>query len=1162
MKLKVFGDLHLTGNNIIDVPIINFLKDNIAKDDTVVFLGDIFDTFNISVQYNIFYDYLSTVKNTVYIILGNHDFSQNRCWSIPIKNFVSNIKIIKEYEYVDINNKLRLHFYNYFKKNIKQFNVKDDGFNMLFSHSDLVVTNPYPEYSVMNLCVNGHQHDFDQSDKYINLGAIRQCKIDENSNKRLLIFDTDTLQYEFINFDTVIDIKQYFAKDIDNITIEKHTILNILLCGYQNPHDVMEQIKQTPWYNKDSIIIRFVPFIDKTVINNILIEISKNNNLNLNTIFEEYLKIYEEKFKIQIENKEEVCDLFKKIYEEKGTFIKDLFHVYPIELIELQAENFKLFRSLNLNFTKYNEITSIVGNNYDELNNMNLPSSNESGKSNIRNMLEYVLGTSNDKNVLTYNEKKGWVSLQLKINDDSILIKKKYNKNVSELEITINNERQWENETPTNVMKMFYEKYNIQNAIPYILVSDTGMARYFFSSKNSEKFKMFRNIFPIIETVSSFIKLIDEDVKLKEIEFNNIQNKKNVIKDKRKDKSTFYWNTYNRLYLEKSKLKVNEIQDKINKLTWNKTLLEQENDLIYINKILSKFSIHFWNKIIDLKNNYEVQNIMDSHDEFYKSNEILNYYNINKLESKNRIKKIEEELSSLKLELEKINIGNCEYLNLDLNKIKDNLIKAGHFEHITKTYKDYNKIFDIECILNDLKLKESKVNKSKEELNSLKEKYINKENDLKELKENAIKCPNCDFEIYDIKTQEKLTEELLDIKKQGVDKKSEHNKYLEEYNDYNTNIYLPINEINEDILYYFDEQNLTLKQFKEYLLNPFNYDNITLENIEELIKTKNDYNVNKTNYDNLTKQITKLNLDLDSEQKKLFEKETKIEEIKNNLKPYNKEDYEKIISVFREYSITKNDYFVTLEKINDVLSKNILNEFTQDEINNLDNLMIELDNAKKTKKLFDDLNVELKYEKQKEDNLNKDYNNLCLDIKKTKKELNFKDINIKLKEVEDQFKKYELLYNILTSKRVFNFEKFFINQFFEKMNNIFNAFLKVLFDRNVELVITENDFSFIDCNNSDVDFNAFSNGAKTKIESCLLFTINILFYNMGIRSNFLWIDELMDKGVDQVNLSRLFEVLIKFFKDKKIFVVSHKDIEEYCQNKIVVERHNGSSILI
>ena len=76
--MKIFGDLHLLNNDIIDNTIISFLKKEIKKDDTVVFLGDVFNDFNVGVKNESFYNFLSTLTNQVYIIEGNHDFSRGR----------------------------------------------------------------------------------------------------------------------------------------------------------------------------------------------------------------------------------------------------------------------------------------------------------------------------------------------------------------------------------------------------------------------------------------------------------------------------------------------------------------------------------------------------------------------------------------------------------------------------------------------------------------------------------------------------------------------------------------------------------------------------------------------------------------------------------------------------------------------------------------------------------------------------------------------------------------------------------------------------------------------------------------------------------------------------------------------------------------------------
>jgi DNA repair exonuclease SbcCD ATPase subunit len=131
------------------------------------------------------------------------------------------------------------------------------------------------------------------------------------------------------------------------------------------------------------------------------------------------------------------------------------------------------------------------------------------------------------------------------------------------------------------------------------------------------------------------------------------------------------------------------------------------------------------------------------------------------------------------------------------------------------------------------------------------------------------------------------------------------------------------------------------------------------------------------------------------------------------------------------------------------------------------------------------------------------------------------------------------------------------------MGNIFNAFLKVLFDREVVLDISESNFTFSDGSDKDISFIEFSNGAKTKIEAALIFTLNILFENYGTKSDLLFCDEIFDKGVDFCNLGKIIDVLRQFFiKNKKVFIVSHKEIGDMIDNRIIVERKNNTSILV
>jgi hypothetical protein len=214
---------------------------------------------------------------------------------------------------------------------------------------------------------------------------------------------------------------------------------------------------------------------------------------------------------------------------------------------------------------------------------------------------------------------------------------------------------------------------------------------------------------------------------------------------------------------------------------------------------------------------------------------------------------------------------------------------------------------------------------------------------------------------------------------------------------------------------------------------------------------------------------------------------------------------------------------------------------------------------------LNNLNKQLEYELRKQEDFKIRYDsfiNEFLTFKRHNDKIR-KELNNKFNVCEKEYKGLKFLYDVMTAKRTFNFEKFFINTFFQKFSDVFNLMLRVLFHRNVFLYITESNFYFKDNSEDELSFNIFSLGAKSKIQIALMMTISILFVNYGINSDILLLDEFLDTGIDSINMGKALELIKQFFSEKKkCFVISHKDIEDFINQKIVIERKNGESKII
>jgi UDP-2,3-diacylglucosamine pyrophosphatase LpxH/DNA-directed RNA polymerase subunit RPC12/RpoP len=888
--IKVFGDLHLTGNKIIDESIINFLKENINDADTIIFLGDLFNNFDISTKDNIFFNFLGYIKNNIFILHGNHDISRGRKWSSGIKHLTDRITIIEDYQYFDINENYRLHFKNYFKNAELKFNIKENVNNILFSHMDLDVNNPSIFMKDLDLVCNGHIHDFSIREKYINIGSVRMCAKNETKNKKYITIDLDNkeLNYRLHDFQSVIDIKEVFVKDLREVNIERNTQLRVLINSYQDETDIMKKIQSLDWYDINKVDIEFINYIDKNFISKIESEVLENNgSLNLLKVFDDYLDTYSEKFKDTELNREFLKEKFKYFYEKDYEQLQNLFNIYNIKFKTLEAKNFKLFKSLKLNFQDYNPgIISIEGQNKDELKNGN-PSSNESGKSNIRNCIEFVL--QGEDKPLKWGEKSGYSKLNFEINGTDIIFERKFTKSGNDLRIWFDGQEKWENETTTSKEAMFYDKFKIKNSIPYILLSDTGLGKYFFSSKNSEKFRIFKEIFPIIDSIGNFVQSIKIIVDNKEKEYEKINSDKVNLLQLRKNNS--YWKNYFEYDREARTNQDNQIviMEKCLHLLPNEDILKNKDNIEYIKENLNQELYLCYNNIY--KNYSNASDIFDEYD----NNEIL-IKELNQTENLfNNNAKIVEEISN-----EFTNLNNkmieCKVENIitdDLNSIKNKLIILDKFNIIDNKYtkEEIESVFNL---VGNLQIKGVLFN----EKNILWEKLENFKNRIIEIKKeleglNSIDCPNCGFKIVDKIREDILLHRLAETKQNGRMTKIEFDNKEKEFNDFNDKNKKAIENNNEITKILTGMSPIELKNREKYKV-PVKYN---LENIDNYIKLQEEQNNNIVIKKQLDKQFEELSKKLEKirlENKKLYDKK---EELKNKLGyidnlPYNSSIFE------------------------------------------------------------------------------------------------------------------------------------------------------------------------------------------------------------------------------------------------------------------------------
>lgn len=161
--------------------------------------------------------------------------------------------------------------------------------------------------------------------------------------------------------------------------------------------------------------------------------------------------------------------------------------------------------------------------------------------------------------------------------------------------------------------------------------------------------------------------------------------------------------------------------------------------------------------------------------------------------------------------------------------------------------------------------------------------------------------------------------------------------------------------------------------------------------------------------------------------------------------------------------------------------------------------------------------------------------------------------------IAEELSVYKVLGEILYSKRTLNFESYFVSMFLEKVQAIITMFLSTLFTREITMEVSDCDLKFFD-EGLLRTYNDFSKGARTKIEIALVLALGLIQREYGFSTNFMFIDEFLDEGVDETNIKRVVELLSKCYSGvEHIHLVSHKQIEEMVDHVLCVTRHNGKS---
>ena len=169
-------------------------------------------------------------------------------------------------------------------------------------------------------------------------------------------------------------------------------------------------------------------------------------------------------------------------------------------------------------------------------------------------------------------------------------------------------------------------------------------------------------------------------------------------------------------------------------------------------------------------------------------------------------------------------------------------------------------------------------------------------------------------------------------------------------------------------------------------------------------------------------------------------------------------------------------------------------------------------------------------------------------------EVNYDTVNTmqKLKEHE------EFLYKLLTNKDSF-IRKKIIDQNLTFLNNRLTHYLDQL--GLPHLVTFKNDLSVeITQLGQDLDFDNLSRGERNRLILGMSFAFRDVWENLYQNINLLFIDELVDSGMDTSGVENSLAILKKMGRErsKNVYLISHKDeLQSRVNNVLTVVKENG-----
>jgi len=163
-----------------------------------------------------------------------------------------------------------------------------------------------------------------------------------------------------------------------------------------------------------------------------------------------------------------------------------------------------------------------------------------------------------------------------------------------------------------------------------------------------------------------------------------------------------------------------------------------------------------------------------------------------------------------------------------------------------------------------------------------------------------------------------------------------------------------------------------------------------------------------------------------------------------------------------------------------------------------------------------------------------------------------------LKSLEKKLSHEKFLQKLLTNrdsfvrKRIIDYSLPFLNKVFQEYIDSLSLPHQVVFDPNLTFSITDK--------GREVNFNNLSRGEQNRVTFALNIAFRDLYENLVNPINCLFVDEILDFGMDSVGAKDAVEILKSKARDfnKAVYLVTHKEeLVEHVDKTILVKKENG-----